>query len=85
MSQTRPNPILGRAMAASSALVVAAVAVTGVFVAKIVSSSAATTTAGTSTTSTNNTGLNSGSDATGGGQLTAPQQNQAPVSGSHGS
>lgn len=81
--QAPPNKIVSRAIAASSALAVGAVVVTGVFIQKIVSSSAGTTHTQTGSSNTDNGG---GTDSGGGGgQLSVPQQNQAPAGGSHGS
>lgn len=76
--------LLNRAFAAGAALAVGTVAITGIFVAKIANSYAATHSGG----STTNQGTDQGRTDDGtsnGGQLSVPQQNQAPVGGSNGS
>ena len=74
------NKVLNRAFALGAALVTGVVAVTGVFVAKIADSYAA----GHTSTSVTNQDSDSG-DGTDGGQVSVPQQNQAPLGGSNGS
>jgi hypothetical protein len=81
--QAHPNKVLSRAFAASSALAVGVLVVTGVFIDKIVSSARAATSTGTGSSTTHYGRLGSDSGRT--GQLTVPQQNQAPAGGSHGS
>jgi hypothetical protein len=76
------NPVLNRAFAAGATLVVGTVAVTGIFVAKIANSYAATHSGGTTTTGRTDGGGGSG---VGGGQVSVPQPNQAPIGGSNGS
>lgn len=80
----RGNRVLNRAYAAGAALTAGTVAITGIFVAKIAHSYAATHSGGSVT----NQGSDQGgtNDGTGnGGQLSVPQQNQAPVGGTNGS
>lgn len=79
------NRVLDRAFAAGATLSVGAVAITGIFVAKIAQSyAAAHNSAGTTTTQG---GLNSPQlpGYNSGGQVSVPQQNQAPIGGSNGS
>ena len=99
MSQNRPSAtaarkLLGRAYGVAAFVGAAIVAVTAVFVSRIADSSA-TTSNGTSGGTSSPTQA-PGNNAPGGqfdpnqpyygnGQLTVPQQNQAPLGGSHGS
>lgn len=77
--------VLNRAFAAGAGLVLGTVALTGVFIAKIANSYAATHSGGTATNgrTEDDSGVGGGGD--GGGQVSVPQQNQAPVGGSNGS
>lgn len=78
-SPTRSSGLLGRAAAASVALVLAVATATGLFVAKIARSYAAPT---------DSTGLTNTDDGGGfgGSGLVSPEQlNQPPAAGSHGS
>jgi len=78
--------VLNRAMAASAALVVGAVAVTGVFVAKIARSYAAPgSTVSGGTGDQNSPFSDDGSFGDQGSQLGQPQLYQPPVGSSHGS
>jgi hypothetical protein len=81
-SNSRGTALLNRAFAAGAALTAGVVAMTGLFVAHISQSYAATH---PSSTVTNQDQSGNGAAQTGGGQLSVPQQNQAPVGGSHGS
>lgn len=100
MSQNRPSApaarkLLGRAYGVAAFVGAAIVAVTAVFVSRIADSSATTsngTSGGTSgsTQAPGNNAPNSQFDPNqpyfgGNGQLSVPQQNQAPLGGSHGS
>jgi hypothetical protein len=78
------NSVLNRAFAAGAALVVGTVALTGIFVAKIANSYRASHSGGSGTSQGTNEG-DSGGGTSGGGQVSVPQQNQAPVGGSYGS
>lgn len=99
MSQNRPpataaRKLLGRAYGVAAFVGAAIVAVTAVFVSRIADSSATTSngTSGGTSNSTQAPGNNAPSGQFdpnqpyfGNGQLTVPQQNQAPLGGSHGS
>jgi len=94
MATSGSGGVLNRAVAASTALVVGAVAVTGVFVAKIARSYAAPGSNSGNTGSVDQQGNQSGDDGnffggtggTGGsGSVSQPQQNQQPAGSSHGS
>ncbi len=86
------SSVMNRVFTAGMALTAATVAVTGVFIAKIVHSAAAPA---PSTSTGSNSGFGDDNGGTtdpnsqggffGGGQVGAPQQNQAPVGGSNGS
>jgi hypothetical protein len=99
MSQNRPpataaRKLLGRAYGVAAFVGAAIVAVTAVFVSRIADSSATSNgTSGGTSSSTQAPGNNAPDGQFdpnqpyygGNGQLSVPQQNQAPLGGSHGS
>jgi len=95
MSQNRPpataaRKLLGRAYGVAAFVGAAIVAVTAVFVSRIADSSATSGGTSSSTQAPGNNAPDGQFDPNqpyygGNGQLSVPQQNQAPLGGSHGS